>query len=70
MSWRGSGSARAEWVRSQLPSLTASFQLAPEVLDTYGPDGVRIEDPLEAAVWNNKFFVWREAYGYEPPGGP
>jgi hypothetical protein len=44
MSWRGSGSARAEWVRSQLPSLTASFQLAPEVLDTCGPDGARIED--------------------------
>jgi hypothetical protein len=43
--------ARRDWVRGGLPTLTASFQLALEVLDTFGPDGVSIEDPIEAAVW-------------------
>lgn len=64
------GRIREEWVREQLPTLTASFQLALEVLDTYGPAGVRIDDPIEAAVWNNKFFVWRDTYGHDrPPAG-
>jgi hypothetical protein len=61
------GRAREDWVRSGLPTLTASFQLALEVLDTYGAAGVRIDDPIEAAVWNNKFFVWRDTYCRDRP---
>ncbi len=55
-----------EWAITQLPSLAASFRLALEVLDTHGPDGVRIEDPLEAEVWNNRYFVWREQFTPPP----
>ena len=61
------GRARRDWLCSGLPTLTASFQLALEVLDTYGPAGVRIDDPIEAAVWNNKFFVWRDTYRPDRP---
>lgn len=41
----------AQW-DEKAPHLAASFRLALEVLDTYGPEGVRVEDPLDAAIWN------------------
>ena len=56
-----------KWLATQLPNLTASFRLALEVLDTYGPDGVHIDDEIEAGIWNNKYFVWLREFGGEPP---
>jgi hypothetical protein len=55
------------WVSKQLPNLTAAFRLALEVLDTYGPDGVSIDDEIEAGIWNNKYFVWLREFGGEAP---
>jgi len=46
---------------------TASCRLALEVLDTYGPGGVLVEDPTDAAIWNNKYFVWLREFGGTPP---
>lgn len=51
------------WYSETLPSLIASFQLAVEVYDTFGPDRVCIDDPLEAALWNNKAAVWSTELG-------
>ncbi len=51
-----------QWTRDGLPNLTATFRLALEVLDTYGPEGVDVEDGVDAAIWNNKFFVWRDEF--------
>lgn len=56
----------AQW-DEKAPHLAASFRLALEVLDTYGPEGVRVEDPLDAAIWNNKYFVWLREFGGTPP---
>lgn len=50
------------WVREGLPNLAASFRLALEVLDTFGPQGVDVEDGIDAAIWNNKYFVWRQEF--------
>jgi hypothetical protein len=47
-----------QWYRETLPSVVASFQLALEVFDAFGSGRTRIEDPMEAAIWNNMFFVW------------
>ncbi|AGB26681.1 hypothetical protein Mycsm_06544 (plasmid) [Mycobacterium sp. JS623] len=47
----------SDWNNKYLPNLAASFRLALEVLDTYGPDGVSVEDATEAAIWNNKYFA-------------
>ncbi len=55
------------WVSKQLPNLAASLRLALEVLDTYGPDGVSIDDEIEAGIWDNKYFVWLREFGGEPP---
>jgi hypothetical protein len=52
-----------DWTRTQLPVLAASFRLALEVLDTYGPEGVHVGDATEAAIWNNKYFVWLREFG-------
>jgi len=46
------------WYTETLPMLTASFQLALEVYDTFGPGSTTITDPTEAAIWNNKHHVW------------
>jgi len=55
------------WMGKQVPNLAASFRLALEVLDTYGPDGVDVEDRTDAEIWNNKYFVWLKEFGGEPP---
>jgi len=57
----------SDWNNKQLPNLAASFRLALEVLDTHGPDGVRVEDATEAAIWNNKYFVWLREFGGVSP---
>jgi len=57
----------SDWHNKQLPNLAASFRLALEVLDTFGPDGVSVEDATEAAIWNNKYFVWLREFGGVAP---
>jgi hypothetical protein len=52
------------WHSETYPMLVASFQLALEVYDTFGPSPVRLTDPIEASIWNNKHHVWfRELSG-------
>jgi hypothetical protein len=46
------------WVGQTLPWLTAAMKLALEVYATFGGGMTRIADPVEAAIWNNKYFVW------------
>lgn len=52
-----------QWFSEALPNLIAGMQVAIEAHDTFGPGFTRVEDPIDAAVWNNKFFVWRERLG-------
>lgn len=47
-----------QWVTQRLPSLIAAMRLALEVYDTFGPGMIRLDDPIEAGIWNNKYFVW------------
>src|SRR4051794_13650302 len=47
-----------QWFTQRLPSLIAAMRLALEVYDTYGPGMMRLDDPIEAGFWNNKYFVW------------
>lgn len=56
-----------DWVVEGVPQLAATFRLALEVLDTYGPDGVRVEDEIDASIWDNKYFVWLKEFGGTPP---
>jgi len=55
------------WVTQQIPNLAASLRLALEVLDTYGPEGVSVDDKIEAGIWDNKYFVWLREFGGAPP---
>jgi len=56
------------WHGETLPSIIASMQVAIEVWDTFGPGRTEVADDLEAAVWNNKYFVWvKELAGGAPP---
>jgi hypothetical protein len=48
----------AQMQSEQIPSLAANFAVALEVRDTFGPGRRRIDDPTDAALWNNKWFVW------------
>ena len=34
------------------------MRIAVEVYDTFGPGMIRIDDPIEVGIWNNKYFVW------------
>ncbi|WP_454231336.1 hypothetical protein [Mycolicibacterium fortuitum] len=47
-----------DWHDEKLPLLVVSMRLALEVLDTFGPEGVTVDDPIEAAIWSNKSHVW------------
>lgn len=47
-----------QWFTETLPALAASMKLACEVYDTFGPGMTTIEDPLDAAIFNNKYFAW------------
>ena len=47
-----------QWVTQRLPSLIAAMRLALEVYDTFGSGMIRLDDPIEAGIWNNKYFVW------------
>lgn len=56
-----------QWHRETLPSMVAAIQLALEVLDTFGPGQTRIDDPMDARIWNNKYFVWCAELAGPPP---
>ena len=47
-----------QWITQRLPSLTAAMRLALEVYDTFGSGMISLDDPIEADIWNNKYFVW------------
>lgn len=49
---------RDQWHQQTVPMLAASMRLALEVLDTFGPGHTVIDDPTDAAIWNNKHHVW------------
>jgi hypothetical protein len=53
--WEG---FQRQWATQRLPSLIAAMRLALEVYDTFGPGMIRLDDPIEAGIWNNKYFVW------------
>lgn len=48
----------AQWQSEQIANLAANFALALEVHDTFGSGRQPIDDPTDAALWNNKWFVW------------
>lgn len=52
-----------DWYHGALPNLIAAMQVAIEARDTFGPGHTRVDDPIDAALWNNKFFAWREQLG-------
>lgn len=54
---------QTDWFEQVLPSQLASMQVALEAHDTFGPGHTKVDDPIDAAVWNNKIFVWREQLG-------
>lgn len=54
-----------QWHSEVLPSLAASMKLVLEVYDTFGPGQTRIDDPTDAAIWNNKYFVWAREFAVE-----
>ncbi|MDG4669360.1 hypothetical protein [Mycobacterium sp. 236(2023)] len=47
-----------DWYGETLPMIAASMKLAHEVYETFGPGMTRVQDPTEAAIWNNKHHVW------------
>ena len=49
-----------KWLTQALPSLAASMKVAIEVYETFGGGMTTIEDPTDAAIWNNKNFVWEK----------
>jgi hypothetical protein len=55
--------ASREWFHEALPNHLAAMQVAIEAYDTFGSGFTRVEDPIDAAVWSNKLFVWRERLG-------
>lgn len=42
----------------RLPSLIAAMRLALEVYDSFGSGMVRLDDPIEAGIWDNMYLVW------------
>ena len=49
---------QTQWHTEVLPSLAASMKLACEVYDTFGSGTTTVEDPTDAAIWNNKYLAW------------
>lgn len=47
-----------QYLEEALPSLIASLQLTAEVVRSFGFRPCRVDDPVEAAIWNNKWFVY------------
>jgi hypothetical protein len=45
------------WYEKTLPSMIAKLAVALEAHQTFGDAIVTIDDPIDAAVWKNKYFV-------------
>ncbi|OBI24921.1 hypothetical protein A5709_09995 [Mycobacterium sp. E1386] len=45
------------WYSKGLPSMVAKLALVLEVRDTLGDSEVTIDDPTDAALWRNRYFV-------------
>jgi hypothetical protein len=45
------------WYAENLPTLVAQLTLVLEVHDTFGDGPVTVDDPIDAALWRNKYFV-------------
>lgn len=67
--WRRKVDAQAaSWSATVLPHLAVGLRMALEVLDTYGPEGVSIDDDeFDAGVWENKYLVWLGEFNGELP---
>lgn len=48
---------RELWYSSGLPSMVAKLALVLEVHETFGDSEVTIDEPVDAALWRNKYFV-------------
>lgn len=48
------------------PSMVASLRVALEAYDTFGPGQVTVDSPEEAALWNNKHYVWTQELTVPP----
>lgn len=48
------------------PSMVASLRVALEAYDTFGPGLVTVDTPDEAALWNNKHYVWTQELTVPP----
>jgi hypothetical protein len=59
-----------QWLTQTLPSLAASMKVALEVYETFGPGSTTIVDATDAAIWNNKYFVWHKELSGQPLDGP
>ena len=46
------------WSEEAFPHAAAALAVAVDFLDTFGPGRRAIEDQTEAALWNNKYFVY------------
>jgi len=46
------------WSEEAFPHAAAALAVAVDFLDTFGPGRRAIEDETEAALWNNKYFVY------------
>lgn len=42
------------------PATLASLRVALEAYDTFGPGKVIVDQPDDAALWNNKQYVWTQ----------
>ncbi|GAA2401342.1 hypothetical protein [Mycolicibacterium llatzerense] len=50
------------------PSTLASLRVALDAYDTFGPGQVTVNEPHEAALWNNKHYVFTQELTVPPPG--
>ncbi|TDO06469.1 hypothetical protein EV580_6560 [Mycobacterium sp. BK086] len=59
-----------QYLEEALPSLIASLQLTAEVVRSFGLGPCRVDDPVEAAIWNNKWFVYVDQLRPRLPAPP
>jgi len=55
------------WYARTQPAMIAQLALALEAHETFGDGMVTIEDPLDASLWRNKYFVALEDSTVTPP---
>ena len=53
---------RQSWFAEALPSIAAAMAVAIEVLDTFGPGYTTVKVEIDAELWNNKYFVWKDEF--------